>query len=733
MTGQVTGTESGSHDRLLSLTIAGFRGFNESVTLSFDASAVLLHGPNGSGKTSVFDAVQWLFTAALPRLAPYGLRKTDQYLRNAFASTTQASVEATFVVDNSLIRVTRRGDLRLSSLEVEDSDCRVTGPEAEAKLRRHLAPGSLPLAEVLHTSGLLQQDDLRQILQTKPDARYRQLMRLLGLEALEQFEQFVRDRKAQARSRLAASQQAHDEAIRRHALASEQLETSELQVDRVSAMEDLLSGIQSAVTRIPETWTLAADRMSAERLPEFAVEIGRRRAQIAGILNRLNELPGELPADPDSDDLVRSQEREAAEIEVAAASEALLTAEGARSEATAVSDSLAKLSAAAIPLLPDHHDLTPCPVCATEIDPHEVRSVLEARSTDGRVLAVADQQLLAARSQLQIARQRLQEIEQEEARAQAIRDERARWLSEAAGLRQALQGLGEGSEFGLNAVRPLVNSDGDAFTQIASSRDALVIYLDALDFAASAIEDAAREMAQQQAATRLAMERQSALPRQRESVMLLLRRVEECAARVEEERKTSNAASALADGTTAANASVFRQRFQTLEPLMNDVYARLDPHPAFTHLSFSVESFRSKGTASATVLDSEREITVNPMLVFSSAQANIVVLSAFLALGWAAGNGSLPFVMLDDPLQAMDDVNVLGFADLARHLRRDRQLILATHESRFANLLERKLTGVRAGEDLIVHKFVGWSRNGPEIETIEIGQAEDPNSRVLIA
>ncbi len=41
--------------------------------------------------------------------------------------------------------------------------------------------------EVMATSGLLQQDDLRLLLRTKPDERYRQLLRLLGLESIERF------------------------------------------------------------------------------------------------------------------------------------------------------------------------------------------------------------------------------------------------------------------------------------------------------------------------------------------------------------------------------------------------------------------------------------------------------------------------------------------------------------------------------------------------------------------
>jgi hypothetical protein len=201
----------------------------------------------------------------------------------------------------------------------------------------------------------------------------------------------------------------------------------------------------------------------------------------------------------------------------------------------------------------------------------------------------------------------------------------------------------------------------------------------------------------------------------------------------EELRRREADATSVAQRAMAASSEIFRERFDALKPLMNDIYTRLDPHPAFTKLDFRVEPYRSRGTATASVVDIEESIEANPMLVFSSAQANCVVLAAFLALGWAAADRALPFVLLDDPLQAMDDVNVLGFADLARRLRRQRQLVVATHEERFASLLERKLTGRGDDEELIVHHFRSWSRSGPAIETRRVAARPDLKLRVVTA
>ncbi|RJS47448.1 AAA family ATPase [Nocardioides cavernaquae] len=731
MNAEVDGAVSTTDSRLVTLAIEGFRGFNRRVELDFDASAVLLHGPNGSGKTSVFDAVQWLLTADIPRLAPFGLRRTDQYLRNAFSDVTQAHVSATFRTRTELIRVTRRGDLRSSLLEVEDSNGRVSGPVAEDRMRSHLAPGALPLAEVLHTSGLLQQDDLRQILKTKPDERYRQLMRLLGLEALEQFEQFVRERKTAARARLAGSERSYEEAVRKYESAVEQLETSELQVTRVAPPADIRAAIQQAL--LPHNaWRFEVVQPDLDGLPELSLDIGRRRREISTLKQRLLSWPSRLPDGQEASVGDLAAGRSAADRELADAVQALASAQQAQARAASEGDSLARLSAAALPLLPDAHASAQCPVCLSEIDPVAVRDSLTKRSHDGEALAVANDILRAAQVRHRAAVDRVADVESAEVAQEDREAQRSAWQQEVAEYRRLLDELTTPSISGFNVSRPHPGLHADTADGFQAMREEVGDYLAALDAGASAVEAALQILSQQQAATRLAIERQNALPRQRETVALLNSEIERMATVVERDRKHATASSSLADSTMSANSSIFRKRFQTLEPLMNDVYSRLDPHPAFTHLSFNVESFRSRPTASATVLDSERDISVNPMLIFSSAQANIVVLSAFLALGWAAGNGSLPFVMLDDPLQAMDDVNVLGFADLARHLRRDRQVILATHEARFADLLARKLSGVRPGETLLVHKFTGWSRGGPEIETSAFTPVDEA-PRVLTA
>ena len=66
--------------RLLSLTARNFRGFGSAgVPLSLDADLVLLYGPNGFGKTSFAEAIEWLFYGTTRRR-----QRGDTYSKTEF-------------------------------------------------------------------------------------------------------------------------------------------------------------------------------------------------------------------------------------------------------------------------------------------------------------------------------------------------------------------------------------------------------------------------------------------------------------------------------------------------------------------------------------------------------------------------------------------------------------------------------------------------------------------------
>jgi DNA repair protein SbcC/Rad50 len=54
--------------RINRLTIEGFRGLAEHLDFDFRSPITLLYAPNGTGKTTVCDAAEWLLTGQVDRL-----------------------------------------------------------------------------------------------------------------------------------------------------------------------------------------------------------------------------------------------------------------------------------------------------------------------------------------------------------------------------------------------------------------------------------------------------------------------------------------------------------------------------------------------------------------------------------------------------------------------------------------------------------------------------------------
>lgn len=103
-------------------------------------------------------------------------------------------------------------------------------------------------------------------------------------------------------------------------------------------------------------------------------------------------------------------------------------------------------------------------------------------------------------------------------------------------------------------------------------------------------------------------------------------------AREEEARTLQRAA-------TRSATAVADTRFRLLAPLVADIFSRLDPHPVFKTLDFTLGVYRERGVASPVVRDDHLDVEADPLLVFSSSQANVAALSYFLALGWGSRHG----------------------------------------------------------------------------------------------
>jgi len=131
------------------------------------------------------------------------------------------------------------------------------------------------------------------------------------------------------------------------------------------------------------------------------------------------------------------------------------------------------------------------------------------------------------------------------------------------------------------------------------------------------------------------------------------------------------------------------------EDLINSIYKKIDPHPTFKKVEFKVSFETDKPSLNILVSDEEGGM-ISPILYFSAAQTNILSLSVFLANAIHAEDddtNSIDVILIDDPIQSMDSINVLSTIDLLRSicLKFGKQIIISTHDENFFGLLQRKI------------------------------------------
>src|SRR5688572_3192109 len=145
--------------RLKSATIEGFRGFTRSAFIDLDADVIILHGPNGVGKTSLLDAILWALSGRIDR---FGDKGTPISL---YAREGMARVELVLRDIDGDIVIARATDGEKNSIRVTISNTEFEGPVAENKLSEQLLPhlrdraqAAPALSNVLTRGVYLQQD-----------------------------------------------------------------------------------------------------------------------------------------------------------------------------------------------------------------------------------------------------------------------------------------------------------------------------------------------------------------------------------------------------------------------------------------------------------------------------------------------------------------------------------------------------------------------------------------------
>ena len=130
--------------------------------------------------------------------------------------------------------------------------------------------------------------------------------------------------------------------------------------------------------------------------------------------------------------------------------------------------------------------------------------------------------------------------------------------------------------------------------------------------------------------------------------------------------------------------------------LINTLYRKIVPHPQYKEISFKCDFSADKPELNVFVTGENGNNPLVPASYFSTAQLNILSLSILLAkaLNVKDDRGApVDCIFIDDPIQSMESLNVLSTIDLLRSIvvNMGKQIILATHDENFRNLLQKKI------------------------------------------
>jgi exonuclease SbcC len=177
--------------KLTRVEIESFRGYNEPRSFDCLADVIILYGPNGSGKTSFFDAVTWGLFGDITRLRGSRDVVGDTHIGNYFSGGAGPHVSLHLAIGDRTALVTRRK----SSLLVVDAGIDYTAAAAEAWIAQRFRPStsleSWSLAEAERrflSAHLLGQEEVAAFLRsTNPRDRFDALASLLGIELVRRF------------------------------------------------------------------------------------------------------------------------------------------------------------------------------------------------------------------------------------------------------------------------------------------------------------------------------------------------------------------------------------------------------------------------------------------------------------------------------------------------------------------------------------------------------------------
>jgi len=632
--------------RLAYINVCGFRGYRRPVRIDLGSAFTVIDGRNGVGKSTICDAVEFALTGTIskyPVSSAAGETVRDYLWWRGTPRAEDYFVDVGFVSgDTTIAVIRRRGEEGAQGLDqLRDLLC-----DAASQPERPL--------EQLCRSTIIRDELIAALsLDMKEGDRFQFLRDALGaLNADEEIKRASKLKNA-CETRRREAQQAVEQAQAELTRAATRIDEARAALSSDAAVNDAHSRLKNLLgveAELEEMGATARDAIAGRRMRiEKLTSLFRSWVQATQTQTRLVEIEHKAGS---LRDRLAALEKQIAEIEPERERfDATQVAEGAKNVARWLTD-LAALGER-LGVIENR-----CPLCAAERSDEEFAAGLfearrRARELDGAAAEAARQfheineKINALKSEFQQHALNLESLEKQALECHKL-------LSDADALL---------SELSL----PNSASAVDVEERLAFDRQVVVEAEQAL----SVIETLSFNT--------LLLKSQ----RDHEEAKRL---VEHAEARLARARRAEGHARVIHDAARRAAGETLDRRLERIGPVLGELYRRLRPHTIWRDIDYMVRGDVRR------FLRLEVGDSLNPQFLFSSGQRRVTGLAFLLSIYMSTSWMRLKSIILDDPVQHIDDFRAVHLAEVLALLRaQGHQVICAVEDEALADLICRRL------------------------------------------
>lgn len=704
--------------RLRSLTVSGFRGFNEERSIVFHDRLTLLSAPNSHGKTSIVEALEFLLFGETSKVESADSRDEykDSYRNRHLPPSDAASVELCLVDDNG----------REISMRTDLSDKGIVRRYFNGK---EVSEWPIGITQDRVARPFVVQHALKSLLLAAPVDRFRAFAAILGLNEVDDIQRAIVSLCTKPQTALSAS-------------ASKHLQSLAALQERIDSIDSLKQAAKAL-------------KQDEKGLDKFFAAIDTRAKQLAGVgqdqylssLVSARDAAAKLvyAADPRIADLSDEtiQKLSTLQSSVAASAGSTFVQSVSRCAALDAVDRLrahAQFLATGLELLVDVSST--CPFCeqaidAEELQPHvsakhaELSDRIRAGSSDRdtrsdvlRTVTGAQRALIAHRDLLLTRDAGFASIVQEgnEARVRSIlgddQSSNADLLIQGASAlqarRQELLSAGQAALGSLETCEQALGQRTEQVSHAEAAAAAVQVYLQLSEQYSHHVDENAQRLAGPIHLLRLAIDDRAGT----QELSALIRVLENPKA-----VRRAVRLKALLDGLKDLKKHVEQSVGESMESAFDTElttsvmywYDRIrttgDPNVHFT--GFAMQRTKQGDYKSGRVdIGAQSYGARLASAVSSLSESKLNALGLCVSIATAVDNpGPWGFIILDDPIQSWDEEHETRFIDLVRHLAEEKgkQVVLLSHRNSWMNQVAsgcRSFGGIR-------YEITGYEKAGP--------------------